>query len=204
MSLLATLPAAIVETILTRLAALFMAGARGDAAAARDAAVHMVNAYRPETEDELRLAANVIASSFQALEVLSQAAAQDLPLTRALRLCSVGVSLNREAAKAERRLSQLQKARRQPVNATETRENPPQTARVEPTGRSVPAATKDHGAVSAMAKTKKLTWTQAYEQRQRDRRLAANAQKAAARSIAPIAAEQRSAGSGFALTTPNI
>jgi hypothetical protein len=52
--------AAILETVLIRLAALFLAGAGGDSTAARQAALQTLGAYHPETEDELRLAANVI------------------------------------------------------------------------------------------------------------------------------------------------
>ncbi len=104
---------AIVETLLAGLATLFLTGAGGDAAAARRAASQMLGVYRPESEDELRLAANIIGFSFHALEALGQAAAPDMPLTRVLRLRGSAVSLSREAAKAERQLAQLQKARRQ-------------------------------------------------------------------------------------------
>ena len=69
-----TLPAAILETVLTHLAALFLTGAAGDMTAAREAASQMLAAYHPNTEDELHLAANIIGFSFQALEALSQAA----------------------------------------------------------------------------------------------------------------------------------
>jgi hypothetical protein len=70
MSLATTLPAAILETILTRLAALFLTGAAGDLTAARQAAAQMLGAYRRETEDEFRIAANIIGFSFHALEAL--------------------------------------------------------------------------------------------------------------------------------------
>src|SRR5471030_1229833 len=96
MPLATTLPAAILETILTRLAALFLTGAAGDLTAARHAAT-------------------IIGFSFQSLEALGQAAAPDLLITRILRLRSCAVSLSRESQKAERRLEQLQKARRQGI-----------------------------------------------------------------------------------------
>lgn len=76
---LATFPAAVLETILIRIAALFLIGAGGDMEAARHAALAMLGAYHPETEDELSLAAQIISFSFQALEALSQAAAPDCP-----------------------------------------------------------------------------------------------------------------------------
>ena len=49
MSLAKTLPAAVLETILTHLAALFLTGAAGDMIAAREAAAQMLSAYHPET-----------------------------------------------------------------------------------------------------------------------------------------------------------
>ena len=44
--------ATILDTILSRLAALFLAGAQGDESAARLAAAQMLAAYNPESEDE--------------------------------------------------------------------------------------------------------------------------------------------------------
>jgi hypothetical protein len=117
-------PAPIYETILTGLIPLFLIAAGNNQAAARHAAAHMLSAYRPETNDELRLAANIVAFSFQALEALGQAAAPDLPVTRVLRLRSSAVALSRESAKAERRLAQLQKARQQPEAQPEPQPEP--------------------------------------------------------------------------------
>jgi hypothetical protein len=87
------LPAAILDTILGRLSLLFLSGAGGDTAAARLAARQMLAIYQPETEDEFRLAAQIVSFSFHALEALSQAASPDMPLTRILRLRSSAVSL---------------------------------------------------------------------------------------------------------------
>jgi hypothetical protein len=181
MPLATTLPAAIMETILIRLAALFLTGAGGDTAAAREAAIHMLNAYHPETEDELRLAANIICFSFQGLEALAQAAAPDLPLTRILRLRSGAVSLSRESAKADRRLGQLQKAREQAIQA----EPPAEPAQPQPNVENSIALIQDTGAIAAVAKANNMTWTQAYEQRQRDARIAASLKRAEARFAAP-------------------
>jgi hypothetical protein len=174
MALPTTLPAAIVETILTHLAGLFLAGAAGDPDAARHAAAQMLGSYHPETEDELRLAANVVGFSFHALEALGQAAAPDLPITRILRLRGSAVSLSRQSQNAERRLVQLQTARRKALPAAaETRAEPVQS---EP---GTEAAT-----ASATGKTRDLTWTQAYEQRQRETRIAASLKRAEARVTA--------------------
>jgi hypothetical protein len=178
-----TLPAAIVQTILARLAALFLTGADGDMTAAREAATQMLGVYRPETEDELRLAANIIGFSFQALEALGQAATPDMPVTRILRLRGSAVSLSRESREAERRLDQLQKARRQgvPIQQAETR---PEPARTEPKINKAVSLIDDTNSVASAAKASGLTWTQAYEQRQRDTRIAASLKRAEARVAA--------------------
>ena len=110
MLLASTLPAAILETILARLALLFLIGAKGDEAAARHAAAEMLASYQPQTTAELRLAANAISFSFHALEALSQAAHPDMSLNKILRRGSA-VSLSRESFEAERRLNHVQQAR---------------------------------------------------------------------------------------------
>ena len=188
MSFPTTLPAAILETILARLAALFLIGANGDSTAARHAASHMLAAYHPETEDELRLAANIICFSFQALEALAQAAAPDISLTRILRLRGGAVSLSRESAKAERRLAQLQKARQQPVQAPSAEIQPetsqPEPAQPNPKIEKALALIQDTAEIAVAAKDKNLTWTQAYEQRQRDARIAASLERARIRVAA--------------------
>jgi hypothetical protein len=182
-SLLASLPAAILETVLIRLAALFLTGAGGDTAAARHAASQMLGAYHPRTIDELRLAANIVGFSFQALEALSQSATPDMPLTRILRLRGSAVSLSRESAKAERRLGQLQNPRQQPAQARQA-EIQPELAQPESKIDKAVALVRDTGKIAAAAKANNLTWTQAYQQRQRDARIAASLEKARVRTAA--------------------
>jgi hypothetical protein len=183
MSLATTLPAAILETILTRLAALFLTGAAGDLTAARHAAAQMLGAYRPETEDEFRIAANIIGFSFHALEALGQAAAPGLPITRILRLRGSAVSLSRESQKAERRLDQLQNARRQGIRA-QPADTRPEPAQPEPKIEKALDLIEDTNKIIVAAKANGLTWTQAYEQRQRDTRIAASLKRAEARIAA--------------------
>jgi len=180
MSLATTLPAAILETILVHLAALFLTGAAGDPAGARQAAAQMLAAYDPQTEDELRLAAKIVGFSFQALEALGQAAAPDLPITRILRLRGGAVSLSRASEKAERRLDQLQKARRQGI-ATQPAAAP---LEAEPKTETAVALIEDTRTTIAAAKASGLTWTQAHEQRQRDMRIAASLKRADAKIAA--------------------
>ena len=175
---LAAFPAAVLETILIRLAALFLIGADGDMTAARQAALQMLGAYHPETEDELSLAAQVIAFSFQALEALGQAAEPDLPVTRILRLRGGAVSLSRESAKAQRRLTNCKKTGdKEPIR----RRTRPEPAQPSPKTEKPSPSSRTAGPIAAAAKTSGLTWTQTYEQRQRDTRIAASLKRAEAR-----------------------
>jgi hypothetical protein len=187
-----SLPAAILHTVLIRLARLFLAGAQGDETAARHAAAQMLAAYDPQTADELRLAANIISFSFHGLEALSQATTPDLPLTRILRLRGSAVSLSRESHKAERRLEQRHKARRDAITTEPPLPEPrlPEPRLPEPLAESLaepdhpnPAAERaldliaDTRAVADLALQTKQTWTQAYHQRQRDKHLAKQSAK---------------------------
>ena len=198
MSLPSSIPAAVLETVLIRLAALFIAGANGDMAAAHDAAHHTLTAYHPETETELRIAANIISFGFQCLEALAQAAAADMPLTRVLRLRGSAVTLSRESSKAERRLSELQTARRQGVQAetpqaavqpAETQPTTPQPEPLQPTRRleNAVALVQDTAAITETAKASNQTWTKAQEDHQRELRIAASIQRAEAKIAAHAA-----------------
>jgi hypothetical protein len=173
MSFAATILPAVLDTILGRLALLFLSGTDGDVPAARQAAAHMLATYRPETEDELRLAAQVISFSFHVLEALSQAATQDMPLNKILRLRSGAVSLSRESIKAERRLEQRQQARRDgiPAEATEAAAVEPSRpqidkaiAPIEDTRHQVPPITAP-------------IWSKAYRQQKAARQITENLKK---------------------------
>jgi len=173
MSLNPKLPTAILDTILARLALLFLSAAADNTAAARDAAIRMLAEYQPQTEDELRLAAQIVGFSFHALAALGQATASDMPLNRMLRLRGSAVSLSRESHKAQRRLDLIQDARRtQPDSA-------PQPAPPEPSPRieNAIALIEETGKVQAVAKATGLTWSQAFRQRARDQRLAEKQKK---------------------------
>ena len=187
------LPQAILETILTRLAGLFLIGAGGDTTAARHAAAQMLAAYHPQTEDELCLAASIVSFSFQSLEALGQATTPDMPLTRILRLRGGAVTLSREADKARRRLDQLQKARQQGLPA----ETQPAPAQPEPRIEKALDLIQDTAEVADAAKASGLTWTQSYEQRQQDQRIAASLKRAEARVAAHAAAQANA-------TTPSV
>lgn len=184
MSLSAALPAAILETALPGLATLFLNGADGDMAAARHAACQMLGDYRPETENELRLAANIIAFSFHALEALGQAGAPGLSLTRVLRLRGSAVSLSRESAKAERQLGQLRKARQQAIAQAGVPEVPPDPIQAAPKIANHLDLIQDTASMATTAKASGLALARAEEDRQRDIRIAAGLKRLEARAIA--------------------
>ena len=187
-ALAAVLPSAVLETILARLAPLFLAGAGSDGIAARHAAGQLLAAYHPCNEEEFFLAANIIAFSFQALEALSQAASPDLPFTRILRLRSGAVSLNREAEKARRALAQLRKTRQHAetvtVPAPETVAEPARETVAEPAREPDTAPVHPTASHAVAAKTPQATAAEADEHHERDLRIAAGLKRMDARLAA--------------------
>jgi hypothetical protein len=151
----ATISQAILDTVLGRLALLFLTGAAGDLATAREAARQMLAAYNPETPAELSLAAEIIGFSLHALEALGQAAASDLSLNRILRLRGSAVSLSREAHKSQRKLDQLQRAR-----ATQ------QPAEAQPAPQPEPTPLSPTDAERLEARTAAKLWLQEYHERE--------------------------------------
>jgi hypothetical protein len=111
MSLPVTLPEAILDTILDRLAVFFLAAAGNDMTAARDAVRQLLSDYSPQTARELNLAAETITLQMHALNALCHAAGPDLSDNKVLRLRGCAVSLSREQHKAHRKLDQIQKVR---------------------------------------------------------------------------------------------
>jgi hypothetical protein len=190
MSFPSTLPTAILDTILGRLALLFLISTAGDLIAARQAAAQMLAGYRPETADELRLAAEIIGFSLHALEALGQAAAPDMPLTKILRLRGCAVSLSRESHKAERRLDQLQKARCAGIPAQPEATigaAPPATEPSRPQiDKAIALIEATRQAIETAGKSGAQTWTQAYQQRQTAKRIAENLKKNQAAHLAKV------------------
>jgi hypothetical protein len=188
MSLAATLSTAILDTILGRLALLFLTGAGGDLTVARHAAAQMLAAYHAETEDELRLASEIVSFSFHALEALSQAMTPGMSLNHILRLRGSAVSLSRASHNAQRKLDQLQKARRagQPseveVPQPADLRSPPRVSQ-QKTERALDLIEVTRDTLTA-AKSSGQTWTQGYQQRQRAKRMTANLEKNRANHIA--------------------
>jgi hypothetical protein len=185
MSLVTQLPAAILDTILGRLALLFLTGAAGDLIAAHHAARQMLTAYHPETEDELRLAAEIISFSLHALEALSQAAGSDLSLNQKLRLRGSAVSLSRESHKSQRKLDQLQKARGTGAPAQPAAAPQPVAPGIDNALALIEAARE---AMASAGKNGGQTWTQGYQQRLTAKRITENLKKNQANAAPHIAA----------------
>jgi hypothetical protein len=211
MSLATMLSGAVLDTILARLAVLFLTGSGGDLAAAHHGAAKMLAGYHPETEDELRLAAEIVSFGFHALEALSQAASHDLPLTKILRLRGSAVSLSRQSHRSQHRLDQLQRDRRtsraaQPAAALPQEPPAPQAssspqASAPPQLPSLPQAPqapgpsrpRDDTAIplietiqtsEATGSSSFKTWTKSYQQRRTARRIAENLKKNQAAHLA--------------------
>lgn len=205
MSLPATLPQPILETILTRLLGLFLTAAGGDPEAARQAASQMLAAYHPETEAELHLAADIVSFGFHALEALGQSSDPELKLSAILRLRGSAVSLSREAHKAQRKLDQLQRDRRagvaQPApQPSEPVPNPPavdqalaviactREAKPLPAPVNDPVATEVNESASQAKQHGGMSWSQQFQQRMTAKRQAERQRKKQARDAARLAA----------------
>jgi hypothetical protein len=173
------------DTILGRLALLFLSGAVGDLIAARHAATQMLASYHPETQDELRLAANIISFSLHALEALAQAATPEMPLNKVLRLRGSAVSLSRESHKAERRLDQLQKARRDGIQP-----QPAETTPVEPStaqaDKAIALIEATRPAIATNARSGAPIWSKSHQQREAARRITETLKKNQAAHIAAM------------------
>ena len=194
MSLPATIAPDVLDIILGHLASLFLSA--GDPTAARHAASQMLAAYKVETEQELHLAADIISFGLHALEALSQATAPDRSLNQVLRLRGSAVSLSRESHKAQRKLDQLQRARRAAAHQPAAEIQPeapasrPDATQAQPlidnaTG-PIENATGELASkpIEPAGKNNGMTWTQSYRQRQTSKRLAKKMLKAQVRQVA--------------------
>jgi RNA 3'-terminal phosphate cyclase len=169
MSLPATIAPAILDTVIGRLAVLFLTGAAGDMNAAREAGRQMLAAHNAETLGELTLAAEVISLQLHTLEALSYAADPQLSLNNILRLRGSAVSLSRESHKAQRKLDQLQAARRAGTTAPTTEVPTPTRPAV---GNALELIETARDAIQIAAKTGGKSWTQAFQERLTAKRVA--------------------------------
>lgn len=102
------------HTIANRLVPLFLTP-NGTPEAAKAAATHAINAYRPETPADILRVARILALSFAAIAAAAQAEAKDLSSTQRLHYWTKTNTLSRSAAQAE---AAFAKARQQPQPAS--------------------------------------------------------------------------------------
>ena len=192
----ATIDQAIMDTVLGRIAAFFLAAA-GNMTAAREAARQMLAAHHPETPDELTLAAEIVSLQFQTLEALSDAAEPDLSQNKVLRFRGGAIGLSRESHKAQRKLDQLQHARRagtvaQPAEAPAAQSQPAPASPVVENGADQQEAVRQ--AIQIVKKVGGKNWLGAFQKRQAAERIAENLKKnqaqhaALATQAGPVAA----------------
>jgi hypothetical protein len=161
----------------------------------------MLAGYDVATEQELRLAADIISFGLHALEALSQAVDPALSLNRVLRLRGSAVSLSREAHKSQRKLDQLQRARRlgapdqpngahaQPESAPAQPESAPAQPEIkppQPEAAPEPAhATAEAPREPARAAAKLgQSWLQGFQKRETALRITENLRKSQAEHAA--------------------
>jgi hypothetical protein len=111
MALPTLLSPTILAATVNQIAPLFMPGANGDHQAAREAVTALLADYKPQTNEELTLAADIVHYRFLAADNLARSSDPELSLTKVLRLRGSAVSLSREAHKAQRKLDKLQAIR---------------------------------------------------------------------------------------------
>src|SRR3954451_16421300 len=110
MSAAHTLPANVVETVLSLLVPFILPAVHNDPEAARATAWQMLADYRTRTPEEFRLAGQIVSFSLQALKALADAADPALSFIQLCRYRSAAVSLKRAEVAAQRRLDALLKA----------------------------------------------------------------------------------------------
>jgi hypothetical protein len=99
------------DTILMRLVPWFLTAAEGCIETARHAALSTLASYNVETDEEIRLAAEIASFGLSALTALSSSFDPDLSLNAILRLRGSANSLHRSAHQCQRTLDKLRKER---------------------------------------------------------------------------------------------
>lgn len=110
----------IFQGILAFLLPFFLRPAFGDAGNAALTIIQLVEAYNAATPRELDLAGQIVILSTAAMDSLRRSAAPDLPDNKVLRYRASAASLTRSAARLQKTLDALQKARdpdRKPIRA---------------------------------------------------------------------------------------
>jgi hypothetical protein len=165
MSLFPNVTRVFLDTIVMRLVPWFLTVADGSLEAARQAALSLLASYNVETEEEIRLAAEITSFGFSALAALSSSLDPDLPLNAVIRLRGSANALHRSAHQCQRTLDKLRKERRMAVASTETVD---QTATTETPPQPRPEIQISRQQRRAMERTLEKTRRGQVEQSRRD------------------------------------
>jgi len=117
MTPLGTITTPVLDKMIAFLAPLFLDTMDASLATARHAAARMLASYDARTDQELRLAAEIIAFGFGALDALRRAANPDLSTKEVLRLRGNANSLNRAGQQNQRLLDRLHRRRTSDASA---------------------------------------------------------------------------------------
>ncbi len=112
MSLFPHLTTVFLDTIIARLVPWFLTAAGGNLDLARQTAKALLASFDAETEEEVRLAAEIASYGFGALEALGKSVDPDLPLNMVLRLRGSANAMQRSKNQCQRSLDKLRKERR--------------------------------------------------------------------------------------------
>lgn len=120
------------DTIVAGVLHWLLPAAHGNEAAAREAAINLLTSYNVETEQELRLAAEITSHSLSALDSLARSTNPGLSLNAVLRLRLSANASQRSKNQCQRTLDLLRKERapkaepRQPETAAEPTPDQPE------------------------------------------------------------------------------
>jgi hypothetical protein len=121
MSVFASITPVFLDTIVGRLMPWLLLAAGGVPDVARQAVRDLLASYNVDTDEELRLAAEITSFGFSALEALSQSVDPDLSLNVVLRLRGSANAAQRSARQCQRALDKLRKDRRTAAPDAQTR-----------------------------------------------------------------------------------
>jgi hypothetical protein len=105
----------ILSATINQIAPLLIQRTGCDEHASRAALTALLADYKPETNEEFTLAADIVHYRFLAVDNMARSVEPNLPLTKVLRLRGSAVSLSREAHKTQRKLDKLQFTRTRAV-----------------------------------------------------------------------------------------
>ena len=167
------LPDSLIETLILPLIELFLAVTGGDKATAKANALKLVEVHDPKTVIELRLAVRIELFNILANQAISQACPPDLPPLVAVRLMTGGLSLIREADKAERRLEKLKAERPQAQEEPQHQATMPEPGPDDESPSRNPATVAEEiKQITAHAEANGIPFVKAYKQRKMEQRLA--------------------------------